>query len=226
MYIYDFFEVLLWFSTRGVWKCCGFYGILWIFVMFYEFLWMFYDFFVICVCFCDVSMYFLWFSCELLWIFCRNGYASQLCVCRYASQVVCMDTRPKLCVWIRVPSCVYIRVPTSCTDTRPKLTSRYASRMSYLLRYVTSVHARAHTMYTCIRVPSCVYGYASQVVCMDTRPKLCVWIRVPTLCMDTRPNCEFVWFLCEFYGFLWIFMISMVNSMVFPRILVEFYGFS
>src|SRR6185503_7573960 len=215
-----------------------------------------------------------------------NGYASQLCVCRYASQVVCMDTRPKLCVWIRVPTsctdtrpkltsryasrmsyllryvtsvharahtmytcirvpscvfgyasqvvcmdtrpklCVWIRVPTSCTDTRSKLKSRYASRMSYLLRYVASVHARAHTMYPCIRVPSCVYGYASQVVCMDTRPKLCVWIRVPTLCMDTRPNCEFVLFLCEFYGFLWIFMISMVNSMVFPRILVEFYGFS
>src|ERR1700741_4807756 len=115
------------------------------------------------------------------------GYASQLCVCRYASQVVCMDTCPKLCVWIRVPSCVYIRVPTSCTDTRPKLTSRYASRMSYLLRYVTSVHARTHNVhvytrpnFVCvyasqlcvwIRVPSCVYGYASQ---------LCVWIRVPT----------------------------------------------
>src|SRR6202008_1493743 len=114
-----------------------------------------------------------------------------------------------LCVWIRVPSCVYIRVPTSCTDTRPKLTSRYASRMSYLLRYVTSVHARAHTMYTCIRVPtSCVYtrpnfvyGYASQ---------LCVWIRVPTLCMDTRPNlsvlCGFYVNSMEFYGILWFFV--------------------
>src|SRR6185436_13970331 len=114
---------------------------------------------------------------------------------------VCVDTRPKLCVWIRVPSCVYgYASRIVCMDTRPnfvhgyasQIKSRYASRMSYLLRYVTSVHAHAHTMYTCIRVPSCVYGYASQVVCMDTRPKLCVWIRVPTLCMNTRPNCEFV----------------------------------
>src|SRR6185436_15854363 len=108
----------------------------------------------------------------------RNAYT------RACTHNVHVYTRPKLCVWIRVPSCVYgyasqlcvwIRVPTLCMDTRPKLTPRYASRMSYLLRYVTCVHARPHTMYTCIRVPSCVYGYASQVVCMDTRPKLCVW---------------------------------------------------
>src|SRR5690242_3370868 len=157
---------------------------------------MFCDLFVICFVF-----------------FCMNGYASQLCVCRYASQVVCMDTRPELCVWIRVPSCVYIRVPTSCTDTRPKLTSRYASRMSYLLRYVTSVHAHAHTMYTCIRVPtSCVYtrpnfvyGYASQVVCMDTRPNFVYGYASQLEC--------FVWFLCEFYGILWNSMVFCVNSM-------------
>src|SRR6185503_15825074 len=131
-----------------------------------------------------------------------------------------MDTRPKLCVWIRVPNCVYgyasqlrarIRVPTSCTDTRPKLTSRYASRMSYLLRYITSVHARAHTctrvyasqLRACIRVPSCVYGYASQVVYMDTRPNFVYGYASQLECLyDFYVNSMvFYGFLCEFYGF-------------------------
>src|SRR6185436_2165766 len=125
-----------------------------------------------------------------------------------------MDTRPELCVWIRVP--------TSCTDTRPKLTSRYASRMSYLLRYVTSVHAGAHTctrvyasqVRACIRVPSCVYGYASQVVCMDTRPNFVYGYASQLECLY-----DFYVNSMVFYG---IFMISMVNSMVFPRICVFF----
>src|SRR6185503_17789980 len=136
------------------------------------------------------------------------------CVFGYASQVVCMDTRPELCVWIRVP--------TSCTDTRPKLTSRYASRMSYLLRYVTSVYTRVHTctrvyasqLRACIRVPSCVYGYASQVVCMDTRPNFVYGYASQLECLY-----DFYVNSMVFYG---IFMISMVNSMVFPRICVFF----
>src|SRR6185503_651770 len=111
---------------------------------------------------------------------CLCRYASQLCVCRYASQVVCMDTRPKLCVYtrpnfvhgyasqinvsIRVPNELFIKVRNECTRA-----------------FTHNVHVYTRPkLCVWIRVPSCVYGYASQ---------LCVWIRVPTLCMDTRPNC-------------------------------------
>src|SRR6185295_17289094 len=110
-----------------------------------------------------------------------NGYASQLCVCRYAS---------KLCVWIRVPSCVYgYASRIVCMDTRPNFVHGYASQINVPIRVpnelfikVRNECTRACThnvhVYTrpklCvwIRVPSCVYGYASQVVCMDTRPNV------------------------------------------------------
>src|SRR6185436_14181306 len=107
-----------------------------------------------------------------------NGYASQLCVYRYASQVVCMDTRPKLCVY-----------------TRPNFVHGYASQINVPIRVPNELFIKVRNECTraCTHVhvytrPNFVHVYASQVVCMDTRPKLCVWIRVPTLCMDTRPN--------------------------------------
>src|SRR6185503_15335387 len=75
-------------------------------------------------------------------------------------------------------------------------------------------------MYTHMHT-QCTRVYASQVVCMDTRPKLCVWIRVPS-CVYGYASQLCVWIrvpTVSLYD-------SFVNSMVFPRILVEFYGFS
>src|SRR6185503_4201971 len=123
-------------------------------------------------------------------------------------------TRPKLCVWIRVPSCVYgYASRIVCMDTRPNFVHGYASQINVPIRVPNELFikvryecTRACThMYTCIRVPtSCmytrpnfVYGYASQLECL----------------YDFYVNSM------VFYG---IFMISMVNSMVFPRICVFF----
>ena len=95
------------------------------------------------------------------------------------------------------------------------------------------MYTRVHTQ--CTRV------YASQVVCMDTRPKLCVWIRVPScvygyasqLCVWIRvPTVSLYDFYVNsmvFYGILWFlwwilwfFLGFWLNSMVFPRICVFF----
>src|SRR6185503_18362881 len=79
---------------------------------------------------------------------------------------VCVDTRPKLCVWIRVPSCVYgYASRIVCMDTRPNFVHGYASQINVPIRVPNELFIkvraectpRAHTMYTCIRVPSCVY---------------------------------------------------------------------
>ena len=51
----------------------------------------------------------------------------------------------------------------------------------------------------------CVCRYASQVVCMDTRPNFVYGYASQLEC--------FVWFLCEFYGILWNSMVFCVNSM-------------
>src|SRR6185295_7948462 len=101
-------------------------------------------------------------------------------VCRYASQVVCLDTRPKLCVWIRVPNCVYgyasqlrarIRVPNELFIKVRNECPRACTHMYTCIRVPTSCMYTRPKLCVWIRVPSCVYGYASQ---------LCVWIRVPT----------------------------------------------
>src|SRR5687767_9162686 len=78
---------------------------------------------------------------------------------------------------------VRIRVPS----WRPKLTSRYASRMSYLLRYVPG--GRVGGVGWCVDTRPSVYmfGYASQ--CQY------VGIRVPvSICGDTRPSVN----MCQF----------------------------
>lgn len=165
-------------------------------------------FFVFVFCFC-----FLFCICIFLYVF---VYFVYICVhlCGYASQLVpdtrpnlrvcvrfcvfcvhfcvfctyCVDTRPNLCVYTRPRYASRI----TCPDTRPKLTSRYASRMSYLLRYRLEGARSAFCVYTWIRVPtSCTYTRPNLCVWIrvpDTRPNFCVWIRVPTSCMDTRPD--------------------------------------
>src|SRR6185503_7813565 len=93
---------------------------------------------------------------------------------------VCVDTRPKLCVWIRVPSCVYgYASRIVCMDTRPNFVHGYAPQINVPIRVPNELFIKVHTvcthacthMYTCIRVTTS---------CMYTRPKLCVWIRVPS----------------------------------------------
>src|SRR6185295_18578315 len=130
---------------------------------------------------------------------------------------VCVDTRPKLCVWIRVPSCVYgYASRIVCMDTRPNFVHGYASQINVPTRVCThNVHVYTRPkLCVWIRVPSCVYGYASQVVCMDTRPNFVYGYASQLECLY-----DFYVNSMVFYG---IFMISMVNSMVFPRICVFF----
>src|SRR6185436_3274922 len=119
---------------------------------------------------------------------------------------VCVDTRPKLCVWIRVPSCVYgYASRIVCMDTRPNFVHGYASQINVPIRVPNELFIKVRNECTracthnvhmdtrpklCvwIRVPSCVYGYASQ---------LCVWIRVPTVSLY-----DFYVNSMVFYGFL------------------------
>ena len=134
-------------------KCCEF------FVFLCDFLW-----------FSVIFLYFVVNSCEFLWILCSF-------VCRYASQVA----RPNFCMQIRVPNWgTYTRPNLASRITRPKLTSRYASRMSYLLRYsLASQLAVCVVARPKLRVPNCVCRYASQlqsvVYCVRYASQLCVY---------------------------------------------------
>src|SRR6188474_1480040 len=87
----------------------------------------------------------------------------------YASQVVCMDTRPnfvygyasqvvygyasQINVPIRVPNELFIKVRNECTRARTHNVHVY-TRPNFVCVY-------ASQLCVWIRVPSCVYGYAS-----------------------------------------------------------------
>src|ERR1700747_1267383 len=106
-----------------------------------------------------------------------------------ASQLLYADTRPEL----RYIYASQLGVP----NWRPKLTSRYASRMSYLLRYsLASQLAVCVVARPKLRVPNCVCRYASQlqsvVYCVRYASQLCVYA---SQLLYTRPN--FVYSLYE-----------------------------
>ena len=110
-----------------------------------------------------------------------------VCNCVY----LCTDTRPNFTYTRpRYASQIdtHIRVPTS----RPKLTSRYASRMSYLLRYSPrSMCVYASRIGVCIRVPNWrVYTrpelrgiYASQIVYIYASQLLCIYVYIVFFCV-------------------------------------------